>query len=34
MLEKKAGVIKVGKLCMILLMVADFNFTNKLIFGS
>ena len=34
MLEKKEGVFKVDKLCAILLMEADFNFANKLIFGS
>ena len=34
MLEKKAGVIRVDKLRAILLMEADFNFANKLIFGS
>ena len=34
MLEKKAGVIMVDKLRAILLMEADFNFANKLIFGS
>ena len=34
MLEKKAGVIQVDKLRAILLMEADFNFANKLIFGS
>ena len=34
MLEKKEGVIKVDKLRAILLMEADFNFANKLIFGN
>ena len=34
MLEKKEGVIKVNKLRAILLMEADFNFANKLIFGN
>ena len=34
MLEKSPGVIKVDKLRAILLMEADFNATNKLIFGS
>ena len=34
MLEKKAGIIQVDKLRAILLMEADFNFANKLIFGS
>lgn len=34
MLEKEKGVIKVDKLRAILLMEADFNFLNKLIFGS
>jgi hypothetical protein len=34
MLEKKARVIKVDKLWAILLMEADFNFANKLVFGS
>ena len=34
MLEKKPGVIRVDKLRAILLMEADFNFVNKLIFGS
>lgn len=34
MLEKEKGVIKVDKLRAILLMEADFNFANKLIFGS
>ena len=33
MIEKKPGVIKVDKLRAILLMEADFNFMNKLIFG-
>ena len=33
MLEKKAGLILVTKLRAILLMEADFNFTNKEIFG-
>ena len=32
--EKKAGVIKVDKSWAVLLMEADFNFANKLIFGS
>ena len=34
MLEKKPGVVKVEKLHAILLMEAEFNFVNKLIFGS
>ena len=34
MLEKKKGVNRVDKLRAILLMEADFNFVNKLIFGS
>ena len=34
MLEKEKGVIRVDKLRAILLMEADFNFANKLIFGS
>ena len=34
MLEKKRGVIRVEKLRAILLMEADFNFTNKLLLGS
>ena len=34
MLEKKEGEIRVDKLRVILLMEADFNFSNKLIFGS
>jgi len=34
MIKKKAGVIQVDKLWAILLMEADFNFTNKLIVGS
>ena len=34
MLEKEAGVIKVDKLRAILLIEADFNFRNKLIFGK
>jgi hypothetical protein len=33
MLEKKAGLILVTKLWAILLMEADFNFSNKLIYG-
>ena len=34
MLEKIAGIALVNKLCAILLMEADFNFHNKLIFGK
>ena len=34
MIEKKPGVITVDKLQAILLMEADFNFGNKLIFGK
>jgi len=34
MIEKKPGVIVVDKLRAILLMEADFNFGNKLIFGN
>ena len=34
MLEKIAGLALVNKLRAILLMEADFNFHNKLIFGS
>lgn len=34
MLEKEAGNIRVDKLRAILIMEADFNFLNKLIFGS
>jgi hypothetical protein len=34
MLEKAAGVIKVEKLCAILLMKADFNFSNGLMFSA
>ena len=33
MLEKKEGLIHVSKLWATLLMEADFNFSNKLIFG-
>jgi len=32
-LEKKAGVIHIDKLCAFLLMEADFNFGNKMLFG-
>ena len=34
MLEKVAGIALVNKLRAILLMEADFNFHNKLVFGS
>jgi hypothetical protein len=34
MLEKLAGVFKVEKLCAILLMEADFNFFNGLMFAG
>ena len=34
MIEKKPGVIAVDKLRAILLMEADFNFGNELIFGN
>ena len=34
MIEKKLGVITVDKLRAILLMEADFNFNNELIFGK